>query len=294
MMTDYTVVIATLNRPNSLAVVLDSLASQTIPPGRIVVVDASTTPATRDLCQARDRDGFPVEYRAAAARSAARQRNQGATDCQTSLIAFVDDDVELPPATFANMIRAFADADTGGVAGRIEGLAHPRPRGLLWLYYRLQAGYSHPHYGGRVIGAAINLLPCWSEEKSPLVPAEWLNSACVIYRRELFEREKFPAFEGYSFMEDAHLSFRVGRTHRLYFCGEAPYLHHEPPTTAAKDPLIRSRMIVRHQKLFARELMGLRGFSLAWKTVLHRIFQTVALARARPPRTARAILGLWL
>ena len=35
---------------------------------------------------------------------------------------------------------------------RIEGMSHPRPKGLLWLYYRIQAGYADRTYGGRLFG----------------------------------------------------------------------------------------------------------------------------------------------
>src|SRR5690606_6506711 len=261
-------------------------------PADIVIVDASTTTGTAEVC-ARWRDRLPLRLETARARSSAIQRNQGAESVTTPLIGFMDDDVVLPPATLEKLAAPFSDASVGGVAGRIEDLEHPIPRGLLRAYYRLQAGYSHPHYGGRLIGAGINLLPAFSAEPPGLVPAEWLNSTLVLYRRELFERERFPLFDGYSFMEDVHLSHRIGRTHRLYFHGDAPYAHNSRPSSAKADRRALARMHVRHQRLIARELLGLRGFPLWWRLTLHRLFQTIAVLRGGGAGAWRAVSGYW-
>ncbi|HVS53815.1 MAG TPA: glycosyltransferase [Opitutaceae bacterium] len=288
----YSVVIATLHRAGPLQRVLASLAAQTQLPAATIVVDASNDTDTQRLC-AQWPGPLSVRWVPAAARSAARQRNQGAELVATPLVCFMDDDIEFPPDTIEKLLAPFADPAVGGVAGRISDLSHPVPRGLLWLYYRSQAGYAHPHYGGRVIGAGINLLPAFAAETDGLIAAEWLNSGLVVYRRELFDREKFPAFDGYSFLEDAHLSYRIGRTHRLYFRGDAPYLHHDQPSSSDRDRRALARKIVQHQRLFARELQGLRGWTLAWKLTLHRLFQSIAVLRSRDPQRWRMVRGFW-
>jgi hypothetical protein len=126
-----------------------------------------------------------------------------------------------------------------------------------------------------------------------LIPAEWLNSTLVLYRRALFERERFPRFTGYSFLEDAHLSYRIGRTHELYFRSDAPYAHNSRPSAAKSDHRELARMIVRHQKTLTQDLLGLSGFTLAWKLSLHRLFQTVAVIRSPHPDRWQAIRGFW-
>lgn len=292
MTAPYSLVIATMNRPESLEAAIASLAVQTHLPAAVIVVDASTDRLTAELCQ-RWEDRLPIRCVPATVRSAARQRNQGAERVDTPLIGFMDDDVVLPPATLQKLAEPFADSQVGGVAGRIVGLSHSVPRGLLWGYYRCQAGYSHPHYGGRVIGPAINLLPAFDQEPGPLVAAEWLNSTLVLYRRELFERERFPIFDGYSFLEDAHLSYRIGRTHGLYFCKDAPYAHNSQPSSAKSDRRALARMIVRHQRMMARDVLGLRGFSLLWKLTLHRLFQTIAVLRSKDQDRWQSVRGFW-
>lgn len=290
---NYGVVIATMDRHDALEEVFRSLAAQTLPPHEVVVVDASSDDRTGRLCAAWC-ERLPLSLILAKQKSAAMQRNQGAKMITSPLICFMDDDVVLPPDTLAKLIEPFSDPSAGGVAGRIVGMEHPVPGRLLRAYYRLQAGYSHRHYGGRLIGAGINLLPAFAAEPDSLVRADWLNSTLVLYRRELFERERFPEFDGYSFMEDVHLSHRIGRSHRLYFRADAPYLHNSRPSSAKSDRRALARMHIRHQRLIARELLGYHGFALAWRLTLHRFFQTFALLRGGGPGIWKGIQGYWI
>lgn len=291
----YSIVIATFERPTELRTTLESITTQTRQPARVIVVDSSKddkTHAVADTFTGR----LPLRYERAIRPSAAVQRNQGAAHVETPLIAFLDDDVFVPAETFATICAAF-DADEagriGGIAARIDGMRHTPPRGLLWWYYRLQAGYAHPTYGGKLFGAAINCLPTYSEEGPDLIRSEWLNSTCVFYRTELFRREKFPEFEGYSFLEDTHLSARIGRTHELYFHRTATFEHRDAPSTFKRNARELARMRVRHQRLVARDILGLREPALTFKLLLHRFFASIAVLRSRGPSWKQEILGIW-
>jgi len=290
----YSIVIATFERPEELRTTLASLAAQTRPPVQVIVVDSSRDDRARQIALASP---LPLRYERATKPSAAVQRNQGAALVTTPLIAFMDDDVFIPPDSLEKICAVFeedAGGETGGVAARIEGMQHRSPRGLLRCYYRLQAGYRHPTYGGKHFGAAINCLPTYTESEGDLIPADWLNSTCVFYRTPLFAREKFPEFEGYSFLEDVHLSARVGRTHRLFFHRTAFYEHRDAPSTFKRNARALARMRVRHQRLVARDIVGLREPTLSWKLALHRLFATVSVLRQRGPGWTQEILGTWI
>lgn len=292
---DYSVVIATFERPESLRDTLASLATQTRPAAQIIVVDSSPDTASRDVVAALP-PGHSVRYESAERPSSAAQRNQGARLVTTPLIAFLDDDVVLEPDTFAKLVEVF-DGDPrgkiGGVAARIVGFQHSIPRGLLWWYYRLQAGYTHPTYGGQLFGPAINCLPSYTETASDLIPATWLNSTCVLYRRELFEREQFPQFQGYSFLEDVHLSARIGHTHELYFHHSACFEHHDAPSRFKRDPRKLTRMRWQNQKIVARDVMKIREPMLTLKFLLHRLFVSANTLRTRSPQWREVLLGTW-
>jgi hypothetical protein len=172
-------------------------------------------------------------------------------------------------------------------------MEHRIPRGALRCYYRLQAGYDHPTYGGKLFGPAINCLPTYTEGEGALIPSDWLNSTCVFYRTPLFAREKFPEFERYSFLEDVHLSARVGRTHRLYFHRTATFEHRDAPSLFKRNTRELARMRVRHQRVVARDILGLREPALSWKLTLHRLFASAAVLRRRGNGWMEELLGTW-
>lgn len=291
----YSIVIATFERPAEMRVTLESIAAQTRLPQRIVIVDSSKDDATRAVA-----DTFatrlPLHYERAIRPSSAVQRNQGAERVETPLITFLDDDVFVHPGTFATIVSAFendAAGRIGGIAARIDGLQHTRPRGLLWWYYRLQAGYRDRTYGAKLFGAGINCLPTYDEGDPELIRSGWLNSTCVFFRTELFRREKFPEFDGYSFMEDVHLSARIGRTHELYFHRTASFEHRDAPSTFKKNALQLARMRMRHRRIVARDIIGVCEPALTFKMLLHRLFSSACLLRNRHPAWKQELIGIW-
>ena len=291
----YSIVIATYERPAELRVTLDSIAAQIRQPARLVIVDSSRNEQTRSVAD-EFATRLPLHYERASRPSAAVQRNQGAEHVRTPLIAFLDDDVFVPPETFATICSAFDRDETqriGGIAARIAGMQHTPPRGLLWWYYRLQAGYAHATYGGKLFGPAINCLPTYAEESGELIRSDWLNSTCVFYRTELFRRERFPEFEGYSFLEDVHVSARIGRTHELFFHRTATFEHRDAPSTFKRNARQLARMRVRHQRLVARDIVGLREPVLTFKLLLHRLFASASMLRSLHPSWKQELLGTW-
>ena len=288
----YSVVIPTHRAGGSLEKTLDSFRSQTVPPSVVFVVDATAGGEAAEWC---GRPGpVRVEHvRHTAPPSAAHQRNSGASLVNTPLIAFFDDDMVLPPDTMERLCAVWTrHPETGGVAARISGMEHLPPGRVLRAYYRWQAGYEHPHYGGRLFGPAINCLPAYGEEKSELIPAMWLNSGCVVYRTDLFKRELFPDFEGYAFMEDVHLSSRIARTHTLYFHGGVQVIHADGGSGRRIDRRL-ARMMWRNRRRVAREVLGIRGVELEAKLFFHRLFNTCILIRSRKPGWMAELAGTW-
>ena len=293
MSLSYSLVIATSERIEELRAMLSSVLIQTRLPERTIIVDSSRDEKTRDLVETF-KPRLPLLYERAKIASAAQQRNQGAFHAETPLIGFMDDDIVLFPETCAEVCEVFERyQEAGGVAARIEGLSHPTPKGLLWWYYRMQAGYSDSTYGGKLFGPALNCLPSYTESDDALLRSDWLNSTCVFYRRELFMREMFPRFEGYSFMEDVHLSSRIGRTHKLYFHANARCEHRDAPSSWKRDAHAMARMRIKNQRLVAREIMGLSGLVLEAKLFLHRLFASISIVRQRGANWRQALMGTW-
>ncbi len=292
---EYTIVIATFERPAELARMLVSVAQQTRRPASVIVVDSSRNEEARAVVEMQA-SALPIVYERAIEPSAAKQRNQGARHVTTPLIAFIDDDARLFPDTGEKLCRVFdedAAGTVGGVAGRLTGEPRPVPGKLLWWYYRIQAGYVHPTYGGKLLGPAVNCYPSYTESDGDLIPADWLSSTCVVYRTAAFNAELFPSFSGYSFMEDVHLSARVARNHRVYFHRTALFDHDDAPSTWKRDWVGLARSRIRNQRLVARDIMGFSGPLFEWKLFLHRLFVTIYLLRRRGPGAWSEITGTW-
>ncbi len=295
----YSLIIATFERPDDLALTLAGIERQSHKPKDILIVDSSRDHRSKTLCE-QWATRLPVRWFFSEAKSAAKQRNQGAELAAGSeILGFMDDDITPFPETCALVCEVFgrdAKSEVGGVAVRIDEIPRHSPSRLARLYYRLQAGYAHPTYGARLFGAAINCLPCYSEPTEAdgsLIRAEWLNSGCVFYRREVFLREKFPTFDGYSFMEDVHCSARIAKTHRLYFHTTARCGHRDGTNSLKRDILGLARQRIRNQRIVARDVMGLRGFSLAWKFLLYRLFASLTILRQRAPGWTQDLRGIW-
>lgn len=295
----YTLVIPTYQLAHELDRTLASVASQRRQPRLTIVVDSSADDESRSVASSWT-DQMPVHYLRVEERSAARQRNAGAQLVEAGdspLVAFVDDDMTLHPETCAQLCAVFESdplQQVGGVAARIDEIQRPAPSGWSWWYYRLQAGYADHTYGGRLFGPAINCLPCYTETQGDLIPAEWLNSGCVFYRSAVFRRELFPQFEGYSFMEDVHLSARIARTHRLYFHTRARCNHRDGAASRGqRDGATLARMRIRNQRIVAREVLGVRGLQLELKLLLHRLFASISILRGRAPGWRYELMGTW-
>jgi GT2 family glycosyltransferase len=290
----YSPIVATLDRPGPLRLMLQSLAQQTRLPSQVVLVDASENNETEELSRTLSLP-FPIVYLRSSFRSSARQRNEGATRVSTPLIAFMDDDIVLEADTMARLLAVFEGSEArqvGGIAGRIRGSNHPQPKRLLWWYYRLQAGYADQTFGARLFGPAINTFPCF-DVQTGLVPADWLSSTCVVYWTDLFLRERFPDFDGYSFMEDVHLSARIAKTHRLYFDAEAVYDHFSQPTDFKSSHGTFAAAAIRNRQIVARDVMGQHGLGLFWRFFFQRLFETAVLVKHRKDGWLEALRGTW-
>ncbi|KRE25830.1 glycosyltransferase family 2 protein [Agromyces sp. Soil535] len=110
------VVIATYQRPEYVRECLEHLARQTVPPARIIVVDASPDTRTQEVVA-----GFTgVEFRRneRGIGSTATSRAIGISDVAEDIVAFVDDDAYAEPEWLEKLLRPYADERVTAVGGR--------------------------------------------------------------------------------------------------------------------------------------------------------------------------------
>ncbi len=113
------VIIATHNRPQSLALCLDSLAALDYPHYEVIVVDnAPKDAATFELLQHH----YPeVHYVRENTPGLATAHNRGLTEAQGSLLAFTDDDVRVDKNWLSALVAGFDAAEVGVEVGAEVG-----------------------------------------------------------------------------------------------------------------------------------------------------------------------------
>jgi GT2 family glycosyltransferase len=304
----YSVVIATCDREEKLARVLADWAAQTVRPEKVVVVRAKKKVVSRQVTVVSPEEqksslrssisDLPLVELTADERSAAKQRNVGAEEVETEWIVFCDDDVQFGPA-LAEKTLEFLETHPEAVAvfPRMRGSGHPAPGNWLRKYYRFQAGFDDETYGAKLFGAGLSCYPCWERQPAP-VETNWLPSTMLWMRADLFQRHRFPDFEGYSFGEDAHLTHRAWREAKqsggqMFFLGEPDFEHLSIQSGIKASRFRLGKMTVRNQRRIAREAMGKGAWEVFWKSLLHRGFVTLALLKSRRPGWMGEMAGIW-
>jgi glycosyltransferase involved in cell wall biosynthesis len=286
------VVIATRNRPLVLQRMLQSLAKQSAQPAELVIVDASEDASTRRLCVGESIPGLSstVSWHAAASVGAAVQRNQGVRACSLSVIGFIDDDILFEPMCFTRLWHALqSDRCLGGVNAMITNQRYNAPGRVSRCVFRLMGGCARSSYAGRVLGPAVNLLPEDRDDLPEVVPMEWLNTTCTLYRRQAMPDPPFPDhFTGYSLMEDLTLSLTVGKSWKLANARTARIYHDSQPGTHKSDPTALAEMQLVNRHYVMTKVLGRNRFSDYLKLILFEVF---SLASCLQSRSGRALLG---
>ena len=274
---------------------LISLAAQQMQPDELIVVDASDDDETRALC-AGPIAGLisAVRWLAAATRGAANQRNEGILQATLPLILFLDDDIVLEPECLERLHRALEQGvRLGGVNATITNQQYHPPGRATRLLYRLLHGRRESSYAGFLLGPGMNLLPEDRANLPEVVPVEWLNTTCTLYRREALPEPPFPAFfTGYSLMEDVALSVRVAqRGWKLANARTARIFHDSQPGSHKDDPAELSRMSLVNRHYLMTEVLGRRRASDYLKLGALELFQLAAEIRLRPDRMRALLAG---
>lgn len=211
---------------------LQSLAQQSHQPLEMIVVDASEDTKTQDLCHSTVPGlATQIKYYRALAIGAATQRNQAMACATQETIWLIDDDILLEAECLARLWNALnSDVNIGGVNAMITNQRYIPPGLISRILFQFLHGQPENSYAGKCIGPALNLLPEDNPSLPEIVPVEWLNTTCTLYRRKSLPEPLFPAiFTGYSLMEDVTLSLIVGKTWNLANVRTAHIYHDSQP-----------------------------------------------------------------
>ena len=294
------VVIATRNRAASLTRTLRSLGSQALAPSELIVVDASDDGASKEVVT-NFRECFgpatATHWTAAQVAGAAVQRNQGVRMATQPFVWFLDDDVLFEPGCAEQLWKAVeSDSALGGVNAMIINQRYHPPGLVSRTMFTLMHGRREKTFAGKIIGPAINLLPEDGEDLPEVVPVEWLNTTCTIYRREALPSPPFDAiFTGYSLMEDVALSFRVGKKWKLANARKARIVHNSQPGEHKSEPRSVAKMEIMNRYYVMTNILETRGALQFLRLGAWQLFQLASIAARSSTRrnTVPILLGQW-
>ncbi|WP_141453394.1 glycosyltransferase family A protein [Pseudoxanthomonas sp. z9] len=134
----YAVVIPAYNAAATIAVALDSVFAQTVPPCQVIVVDDGSADGER-LAEVLAGYGGKVRLLRQANAGPAAARNAGARACEGEWIAFLDADDSWLPHKLERQLELGRDPRAGLLHGRARAPALPREMGFdaLWECNRI-------------------------------------------------------------------------------------------------------------------------------------------------------------
>ncbi|MFV8373881.1 glycosyltransferase family 2 protein [Flavobacterium sp. LB1P71] len=225
-------IICTYMRPQALLQLLQSVQLQTIYPDEVLIIDGSSNKETEAAIfenQFRNLQYFLVPENC---KGLTKQRNFGLDKIAltSTVVAFLDDDTELMPNYFQELIKTFKDnqeiSGVGGVAINENGwrLAEPNKRYDPNRYFQFD-GFVYKEGQRNVmrnyLGLQSNLgpgrMPDYSHGKTCGFPlngktyeVDLLIGMSFAFRKKVFDSLRFSTyFEGYGLYEDADFSIRA-------------------------------------------------------------------------------------
>lgn len=219
-------------RPQVLLQLLQSIQVQTVYPDEILIIDGSSNQDTAIAISENQFKNLHYFLVPENCRGLTKQRNFGLDKVvdTSAVIAFLDDDTELTPNYFEELIKTFADnqeiSGVGGVAINENGwsLTDPNKKYDSNRYFQFE-GYVYKE-GQRnvmrnVLGLQSNLgpgrMPDYSHGKTCGFPlngkiydVDLLIGMSFAFRKKVFDSLRFSTyFEGYGLYEDADFSIKA-------------------------------------------------------------------------------------
>jgi GT2 family glycosyltransferase len=171
--------------------------------------------------------GLTVKYIRSYPPSAVLQRKLGiqAVADDVTLIAIMDDDIELQPRAMEAMMNFWEKAEEDVAGASFHMVNHPELFASRLKSTTLAARSGlYSREKGIVLSSGFHTM-VGSVKKNTLV--EWLGLGAVVWRKTVFDNFSFDEwFRGYSYLEDLDFSYRVGKQFRLMIVADAGYYHY--------------------------------------------------------------------
>jgi glycosyltransferase involved in cell wall biosynthesis len=272
-------IVPTRHRSAVFARTLHSLAQQSVQPTEMIVVDGSEDDQTKEICHSQISGlATQIKYYRAIEIGAATQRNQAVAHATQDFIWLMDDDILLELECLARLWAALnCDPKIGGVNAMITNQRYLPPGRISRTLFQLLHGKTEVSYAGKCIGPALNLLPEDREDLPEIVPVEWLNTTCALYRQKALPQPLFSSqFTGYSLMEDVTLSLMVGKHWKLVNARTARIFHDSQPGDHKNNLGVLSKMSFLNRHYVMTQILERRSPADHLKLIGLQLFEIAA------------------
>jgi|688.fasta_scaffold286080_1 N-acetylglucosaminyl-diphospho-decaprenol L-rhamnosyltransferase len=211
--------IAAYRRDAELERLLRALTAGTLAPARIFVADNAASEATRDLCTRMGAEWVPVTINRGPGPAWNAALEVALPDASITHFLVLDDDVVPPPDALEKMVSVMSSSRAGAVApllfdenGKLWGFPEPRDVALRAAIRR--------------VTDAASAVAALGREPQPFC---WATGACLIYRRDVFEKCGKFREDFWMLGEDLEFSMRAATQGGGVFAADIAVPHLPPP-----------------------------------------------------------------
>jgi GT2 family glycosyltransferase len=178
------IVVISYRRPGEIERCLDDLAAQrTRVVFEVVLLLQAYPEGVAERLTATFASAFPLHvYHAEHALGVHGARNAALARTSGDIVAFLDDDVRVPPNWLESMAPYYDDPSVGGVGGFVR---HPGSQRVITRVLRPVLGLSARRY--RIDWGGFHAIP-WSSHPSRDQDADWLSGCNMSFRRSALEQ----------------------------------------------------------------------------------------------------------
>lgn len=203
------VIVATLNRPEHVRVLLKSLSENTRLPDEVVIVEQGNLPALESVVQDYNKI-FPIRLLFESQKSLAVARDRGQKAGLGDVLIFCDDDIEFNTLYIQTVFDYLSE--NGDVLGMTGSYMFNTPAWTIKRFFGLLFGVYSLRQANVVLPSG-----CYDYVRGPalnkLQIVEWLYGCNMVLRRNVFEIgfRFYTKFTRWSFGEDVMFSYPIHR-----------------------------------------------------------------------------------
>jgi len=233
---DFSIVIPTVNRAMKLKALLESILGQEFLPKEITIMDQSDNRLTFNIVNEMKQSFLDrkilLRYFHINQKSSSKARNMGIDHSTAEIVFFIDDDAILSTDYTKNILKVYENfSDAVGVQGII---LNPEPS---WnptstasrLENQLKKAFFLSHYQENTWTIMPSINDAFPFPLTTVASTQRMQGCCS-FRRKLLDIFRYDEnLEGWSFLEDFDLSYRIYKSNigSLYVTPEAKIIHKE-------------------------------------------------------------------